>query len=107
MIAIALAFALASQQSASFNARYMGDLTCASWSVGGAYTNPPKASALNWVLGFIYASGVDRDLDLLARTNHQAVAEWLDGYCRVNPSSSVTTGAYRLRDALISEARPD
>lgn len=82
---------------------YMGELTCGEWMSyrDMPYTNEPKAGALNWILGFLSASAIDRNADILHSIEPSSVAAWMDNYCSANPLEKILSGANVLRDELV------
>ena len=79
--------------------RGAGATSCGRW-VEVRKTND-HYSQLNWVLGFIsaynhYVHKGSEPNGVFGEADHNALAVWLDNYCRTNPLSTLYKGAYEL-----------
>lgn len=59
--------------------------------------NPTDHRAhINWIKGFITGINWAKDSDVAKDLDEEAVANWVDGYCRENLSSTVAEAAAAL-----------
>jgi hypothetical protein len=70
-------------------------------------TNTPQRSPEHevykkWVLGFVSGANVYQSLgaDFLRNTDSDAIAAWIDNYCRQNPLHGITQAVNELIDVL-------
>jgi hypothetical protein len=85
--------------SAGYSLRGRGALTCESWTA--ARRNPNRLDAgLNeqWVVGFLSGIGFMAlgELDPLHGVDDRFIYDWVDAYCRNNPSETIADAASRL-----------
>ena len=85
--------------SAGYSLSGRGALTCESWTAARRNPNGLDAS-LNeqWVVGFLSGIGFMAlgELDPLHGVDDQFVYDWVDAYCRNNPSEKIADAASRL-----------
>lgn len=81
--------------------RFMGSIECSAWPIDQEPGHYTKAPALSWVLGYLTATAMERNVDLLERADSVAVSRWMDNYCRDNPLDNIIQGAASLRDELL------
>ena len=85
--------------SAGYSLSGRGVLTCEAWTAARRDPNRPDAG-LNeqWVVGFLSGIGFMAlgELDPLHGADDQFVYDWVDAYCRNNPSEKIADAASRL-----------
>ena len=81
-----------------------GTASCGKW-LADRQTPPLHNNELSWVLGFLTASGsLFEELHLrLRQTDADAVAAWVDKYCRENPLKDIGDASANL---VIELAKP-
>ena len=84
----------------------MGSASCARWPATGAISSGAKAVPLNWVLGFLSGTAAETNMARLAFIEPDAVAGWLDSYCRENPDAPLPRAARAYEQALEERLNP-
>lgn len=75
-----------------------GTVSCGKWLADR--TNGTWYDEADWVLGWLSAAGYYEVHGDLRQTDSDAVAAWLDNYCRDNPLKSLSDAAGHLVRAL-------
>lgn len=89
-------------------ARYMSeDFTCGGWLRirEVPYNAIEKASALNWVLGYLSRASFGTNEDILKSASPSGISAWLDSYCEAHPLDSLVTAAFKLEADLRARVR--
>jgi hypothetical protein len=84
----------------------MGSASCARWPTSGAITAGAKAVPLNWVLGFLSGTAAETNMARLEFIEPDAVAGWLDSYCRDYPDAPLPRAARAYELALEERLNP-
>jgi hypothetical protein len=77
-----------------------GGLSCGTWLDAGKQESVRHQVHLNWVLGWLTAAGAYSVRGELRETDANAVAAWVDKYCRENPLNYIKDAAASLVDEL-------
>jgi hypothetical protein len=81
-----------------------GTESCGKWIASS--TNPGiRAWEVSWVLGWLTAAGYYRVAGDLKETDSDAIAAWVDNYCRANPLDTVGTAATGLIKTLAERGK--
>jgi hypothetical protein len=92
--------AAATQVSAGMATTYgTGVESCGKW-LASSNELTTRAWAVSWVLGFLTAAGVYDVRGELRKTDSDAIAAWVDNYCRDKPLDHIADAATALVDAL-------
>jgi hypothetical protein len=91
---------------AELNYNIMGPSDCARWPRSGALSSAAKAVPLNWALGFLSGSAAATDKARLAYIDPEAVAGWLDSYCRDHPTAPLPRAARAYEQELDARLNP-
>ncbi|MBR8000357.1 hypothetical protein [Burkholderia vietnamiensis] len=78
----------------------LGDRSCGKWASHGVNT-VQNAADISWLAGMMTGLSVALSIDVLANTDGESIALWMDNYCRSHPLNNVGTGASELFIELV------
>jgi len=73
----------------------VGNHSCGKW-LATAHDTDEWFDQLNWVLGWLSAAGYYDVHGSLRKTDSDAIAAWMDNYCRQHPLKTIEDGAADL-----------
>lgn len=85
----------------SFALSTLGDRTCGTW-MDRQTDQLVGLGDIAWLMGFMSGLAVGTGADILADTDGNSLALWMDNYCRAHPLDKVGTGAVDLAIELRS-----
>jgi hypothetical protein len=84
-----------------------GNRSCGSWTQVRSTKSAQNGLYAQWLAGFV--SGVNWAItdppDILTGMDFEALAAWVDNYCKANPIERVSTAAIMLVQELQARAR--
>ena len=72
-----------------------GAASCGKW-LASSHDSGDRNRKLNWVLGWLSAAGYYDVLGSLKETDSDAIAAWVDNYCRDKPLDTISNAASAL-----------
>ena len=74
--------------------------SCGAWTKSSRQDGALHWTREAWVLGFVTASSIRLRYDLMHGTDNDAIAGWIDNYCRDNPTNNIVNACNSLVDFL-------
>jgi hypothetical protein len=60
-----------------------------------------------WLVGYLSGAAVHSEKDILRTIDSESIADWMDSYCKANPSRNIAEGGEMLFDEIVRHAPAD
>jgi hypothetical protein len=74
----------------------MGAHSCGQWVAVSAENSVETLNARNWLIGYMSGIAIGSGRNILNGVDPETIYEWMDNYCRENPSSNTANGGTDL-----------